>query len=451
MLPFSAINVTISRKDLKEQVSVRDLSLEGFYFRLPLDESIDELKILEIEYDSLEKRKFFTYQVPKDHWSLEEVENIPEQSVQILRIHVEDPGFEAFIRCFMKEYTSYVRMKTEESDAFLSEAMTGYPAHLESVFPEDFDTLRKKWSRGSEQGFSFFKDNVQDCSLGIFLSDSVLTDSFLEKEEMEFLDFYTQRAGIVSLEARQISFYYFGSETCCHLVPEPERMKALITKIRKYGKEPVLVLPPLNETEFHSCITKIQKLHGFLMEQRILSMELVVNDFGLLSVLDQGGMPAFRITAGISFNKRKKDVRLPYVMDVNDPDHLLRENALNTGFYPEELKKRFSVDRFTCETVGYRYRLPEGKITLMAPFYLMNTGTFCPLAAFCETADRGKQRQIKRCRDYCREEVLLYPEFLSMVGRYNSIYGMDQRFFNDLLYLKEYLGKGVDRLILNYF
>ena len=125
---------------------------------------------------------------------------------------------------------------------------------------------------------------------------------------------------------------------------------------------------------------------------------------------------------GTLLNKRKKDPRMAYKMG----DHrLLEENSLNTDFYRDDLKQRFGIIRFEWESCGYEQKLPNAENHLHLPFYQTNTSQYCTLYAGICWKDRGKQQMVTECSGLCQTAAYLYPEHLHMVGRGNSLFGMD--------------------------
>ena len=65
--------------------------------------------------------------------------------------------------------------------------------------------------------------------------------------------------------------------------------------------------------------------------------------------------------------------------------------------------------------------------------------------------ERGAQKLEKSCPHYCAERVFLYPEHLHMVGRYNSLFGIDMEILKDRKLLERCAQKGVDRVVISAF
>ena len=123
-------------------------------------------------------------------------------------------------------------------------------------------------------------------------------------------------------------------------------------------------------------------------------------------------------------------------------------NSLNAGFYRNFLEREYGIQRFEWESCGYEQQIPPGKNSLHIPFYQTNTSQYCPLGAVCETGERGRQKLAKKCPGYCTEYALLYPEHLHMIGRYNSLFGIDMRILKEEEILENYIQNGVDRVVI---
>ena len=173
-------------------------------------------------------------------------------------------------------------------------------------------------------------------------------------------------------------------------------------------------------------------------------MEIVVNDWAMVEMLC-GKTSRLHPVLGTLLNKRKKDPRMKYKSgDIS----LFQRNSLNAKFYRDFLAKEFHIHRYEWESCGYEQQIPPGKNSLHIPFYQTNTSQYCPLGAVCETGERGRQKLAKKCPGYCTEYALLYPEHLHMIGRYNSLFGIDMRILKEEEILKNYIQNGVDRVVI---
>ena len=123
--------------------------------------------------------------------------------------------------------------------------------------------------------------------------------------------------------------------------------------------------------------------------------------------------------------------------------------SFNADFYQEFLRESFGIERAEWESCGYMQDIPAGKNSLHFPFYQTNTSQYCPLYAVQKEGDRGRQRLVYKCPQYCKNAAFLYPKHLNMIGRYNSLFALDRDFLEDSEQLKRYTDSNIDRLVLN--
>ena len=145
------------------------------------------------------------------------------------------------------------------------------------------------------------------------------------------------------------------------------------------------------------------------------------------------------------------------------PGELLPDEDLDAD--AEYLKKEYGIVRYEWESFGYDMALPPGKNSLHLPFYQTNTSQYCTLYAKCMTGERGKQKLAEECPKFCKDYAFLYPDHLMMIGRYNSLFALDSRIFEDGSgsgtgteigtkikteeILKKWKKAGMDRLVVN--
>lgn len=96
----------------------------------------------------------------------------------------------------------------------------------------------------------------------------------------------------------------------------------------------------------------------------------------------------------------------------------------------------------------YQYReVPGREKQSSSSFYQTNTSQYCPMYATCVEGSRGAQVPVRKCPRFCEEQAFLYPEHLRIVGRYNSLFGVDLdvwKRMEEMLKLR-----GVDRVVVN--
>ena len=51
---------------------------------------------------------------------------------------------------------------------------------------------------------------------------------------------------------------------------------------------------------------------------------------------------------------------------------------------------------------------------------------------------------------YCNDYVFSYPKHLKIIGRYNSLFSLDDTLLKDSKKLEQYINEGIDRILLNF-
>ena len=176
-----------------------------------------------------------------------------------------------------------------------------------------------------------------------------------------------------------------------------------------------------------------------------VNVEIVVNDWAMVEIL-RGKTSHLSPVFGTLINKRKKDPRMKYK---SGDTALFQHNSLNAEFYRDFLAKEFHIHRYEWESCGYPQEFPPGKNSIHLPFYQTNTSQYCPLYALCTTGDRGMQQLAEHCPKFCEKYSLLYPEHLHMIGRYNSLFGVDKTLLESPEMWKKIKGIKPDRIVVN--
>ena len=179
--------------------------------------------------------------------------------------------------------------------------------------------------------------------------------------------------------------------------------------------------------------------------QKNESIEIVVNDWGMAQLV--GRYPEqFELCMGTLLNKRKKDPRMAYKLGDRT---LFEQNSVHAAFYREYLKEEFRMERYEWESCGNTGtgKFPEGKNSMHLPFYQTNTSQYCPLYVACTKGSRSAQMPVRECPRFCEKQAFLYPEHLRMMGRYNSLFGVDLDVWKRMREMLKLCG--VDRVVVN--
>ena len=349
------------------------------------------------------------------------------------------------------QYSQYIRWKMEDDDAALAEHMTGYPAEQDAFHLESLEEQKKVWFSGIgketfvtlQNGFVGSGQPGQPVELALELDRPEWYEAYLSMESAVFFDAYFRKIQIPDPPLFHPDRLYIGNAFCPHLAPTEEELFALMDKACRESFAVTLVFPFLLEGNLLETQQRLQRLVEWC-EQKNKIIEIVVNDWGTAHLAAQ--LPVFSLCLGVLLNKRKKDPRMAYKLGDRT---LFEQNSVHAAFYREYLKEEFRMERYEWESCGdtSTRKFPEGKNSLRLPFYQTNTSQYCPLYAACTEGSHGAQVPIRECPKFCERQAFLYPEHLRMVGRYNSLFGVDLTVLKRTGAMLEL--RGVDRVVVN--
>lgn len=266
---------------------------------------------------------------------------------------------------------------------------------------------------------------------------------YLENPVQDFVRLYEQKNGLPfsELKGKIPDRLYIGNQFCHLLFPREEQLFSLMEKAWDEHVEITLAFSYVRQ----DLLTNVEKLLGKVdkwCRDHSTSVEITVNDWAVASIIKEK-YPGLISCLGILLNKRKKDPRMKWKKGDRS---LFEENNLNSDFYREFLEQELGIDRYEWESCGYAQKIPPEKNSLHVPFYQTNTSQYCPLYAVLVNGQRGKQEYIKECPGYCTDKALIYPTHLKMVGRYNSLFALDEEFLEEP---EKRISESVDRIVVN--
>ena len=302
------------------------------------------------------------------------------------------------------------------------------------------------------------------------LDNPWLYEEYLSKDLTTFMENYWKRNYLSGhwLSDHFPQRLYIGNSFCHLLFPKEDQLFQLLEKARKESLQVTLTFSYIREFMLENTGQLMEKLENWCEENKVI-LEIQVNDWAMAEMLK--GKSLLVPALGILLNKRRKDPRLHYKTETmaqigaETESKFLEENSLNADFYRKYLEKEYGIVRYEWESCGYDMALPPGKNSLHLPFYQTNTSQYCTLYAKCMTGERGKQKLAEECPKFCKDYAFLYPDHLMMIGRYNSLFALDSRIFEDGSgsgtgteigtkikteeILKKWKKAGVDRLVVN--
>ena len=283
----------------------------------------------------------------------------------------------------------------------------------------------------------------QPVELALELDRPEWYTAYLSMESAAFFETYFRKNQIPDPPIFHPDRLYIGNSFCPHLAPKEEELFAMMDKACRESFAVTLVFPFLLEENLPETQERLYHLARWC-EQKNKTIELVVNDWGTAQLAAQ--FSAFSLCLGVLLNKRKKDPRMAYKMGDRT---LFEKNSVHAAFYRDYLKEKFRIERYEWESCGDTSirKFPEGKNSLHLPFYQTNTSQYCPQYAACVKGSRGAQVPVRECPGFCEKQVFLYPEHLRMVGRYNSLFGVDLDVWRRMEEMLELCG--TNRVVVN--
>ena len=323
-------------------------------------------------------------------------------------VFTEQEDFRKEVQGLFRRYTRYIHLKTEEDDAALAEVLTGYPAEKDEIFAKNLTEQKNIWFQ-DVPGTKLAEVLHESKEFVLELDRPELYRMYLEENIQDFMKHYWEQTFFAfSGEIQECvpDRLYIGNQFCHLLFPEEKTLKFLLDKAYREGLAITIVHTYVRENLLKNT-EKMFRMVDNWCEEKQKDVEIVVNDWAVLSMVKK--TPHLKLCMGTLLNKRKKDPRMKYKKGARE-------------FYSEN--------------------------SLHFPFYQTNTSQYCPLHAICTEGERGKQSFVENCPHFCEKYTLTYPEHLHMIGRYNSLFGLDLETLMHPEILKEKEEAGIDRFVL---
>lgn len=440
MIPSGLVNCLVNGRE----VQIIELSEQAFCIRTV--ERIKEQSTVRVNvFDFFHS----TYtEIPITEYKIIEVEQ--EEFYLVTTIQVTLPKYQEQVRLAIKNYTDYIRMKLYD-DVEFQEELTGYPVKQDEEIATDFANQKELWFQTKkvldDSTRCVWQTLQQKVELALAIDQPILYQQFLS---MEIQEFYQQRLAKNHLEGHALATYpvgrvYLGNQFCHNLAPSMDELEAMLEKSYKEGLEVTVATTYLREDAMEQTVHLLERLYAW-GKKRGKRIEIIINDWGMADLV-RDRIQVFMPVLGILLNKRRKDPRYAYKLGYSLFVEQLASNSVNSSDYREYLATRYGICRYEFETCKYPIHIPSGNHSLHFPYYQTNTSQYCTLYAKCKYDDRGKQEYVKNCPRYCETAICCYPTHLQMVGRYNSIFGLDDGFLTKPEQFIHYSDQGIDRIV----
>ena len=460
MIPFGLLAGFVGKKEVR----ITELSEEGFAFRTA--KKIPGPEKIRLCFYDLKKTDYeeMTIQTPEIE------EGDAESFFQNYIVWMEQVGereqYRELVRKLLGQYSHYIQLKLTEDDSGVAEVLTGYPAKLDQVHAKDWEEQKQMWYAEMQKAKKSDGEHTENADLhtknmrmercivsemefpefAIAIDRPELYEQYSHRSLEDFIKYYWQKQhlGKYPLAQRRPDRLYIGNQFCPHLFPADEMLFALLQKAQRESLQVTVVFTCQKESVLKSMEQLLQKLDQWC-DGHDRELEVIVNDWGLAGLV--GRMTSHLIPIlGILLNKYKKDPRIGFKQG---DQMLLKENPLGLDNYRKYLQDEFAIHRYEWECCGHEQEYPQGHNSLYFPFYQTNTSQYCPLYACCTTGERGRQKEPANCPQCCQDKVLLYPDHLKMVGRYNSLFALDDTLLRMPEQAEQLMKSGIDRLVVN--
>ena len=456
MIPFGLLAGFVGEKEVR----ITELSEEGFAFRTA--EQIQKPDCVRLCFYDLEKAQYEELILQGLELKQGEIQSFFHTYTVWMDQQQSASKYRELVRKLLGQYSHYIQLKLTEDDGGLAQAMIGYPAELDEIHAETWEQQKKLWFAEAleawQSGAGYMAEvNVHTktrCTVSemefpefaIDLDRPELYEQYSHRSLEDFIKYYWQKQhlGKYPLAQRRPDRLYIGNQFCPHLFPADEMLFALLQKAQRESLQVTVVFTCQKESVLKSMEQLLQKLDQWC-DGHDRELEVIVNDWGLAGLV--GRMTSHLIPIlGILLNKYKKDPRIGFKQG---DQMLLKENPLGLENYRKYLQDEFAIHRYEWECCGHEQEYPQGHNSLYFPFYQTNTSQYCPLYACCTTGERGRQKELVNCPRYCQNKVLLYPDHLKMVGRYNSLFALDDTLLRMPEQVEQLMKSGIDRLVVN--
>ncbi|WP_054741282.1 hypothetical protein [Cellulosilyticum ruminicola] len=320
--------------------------------------------------------------------------------------------------------------------------MSHYDYEKDSEYCKDFEEQKRYF-------FDLPESNVQvpeEVQLAFVVSEFKYYKQIIETSYKEVLSKCLKDTNISDngIFKQKLSRVYIGNDFCANLFPDEKLLMELVEKAYDERLDVTICYPPIIQRNLETLKGALSKLDDFCKQNEI-QMEITVNDWGMIGLLQEENYSNLKPILGRLLNKRKKDTRMHHRMAYSNYGIEFGLNNLNVDHYRAFLEK-YGITRYEFEAFNFKNVIPEGKHSLHFPFFQTNTASNCVLYANCKNHTVSKQELPVSCPHYCEEFYFSYPKHLNIIGKNNCIFGFDNKIFIDQEIIDYYAAQGIDRL-----
>ncbi|MDD5021382.1 MAG: hypothetical protein PHR82_04480 [Endomicrobiaceae bacterium] len=221
---------------------------------------------------------------------------------------------------------------------------------------------------------------------------------------------------------------YYGHEFCEYLLPSEDELKRVLDFVIKNNLPFTFVTPTIGNDK----INLLEKLIGITIEKADLlnKFEMVVNDFGVLSLIRQKNISNPVIAAGRLMTKQKRDPRIKYISSLSESAKKYYMSFSLDSLSNLDFIRDFNIKRFELDNVLQGISR-QSKITssLYVPYCYISTTKLCYMAQ----TDKEERYLRKKCK--CSAECINYDVYMKNDKMKRDLYLKGNTIFyaNDVL------------------
>lgn len=212
--------------------------------------------------------------------------------------------------------------------------------------------------------------------------------------------------GLLGKNRAKYTRLYFGNEFCERLIPPPKDIKEVLDFASENGFEFSFVTPYVTNKGIQKLLPLL-KIIKKDSKYKKKSYEIVINDYGVLSMLKKKNMKELKPVIGRLLTKQMRDPRIMNVkkkLSKETLEHFQQSNAslkIFQAFLYEKGVERVELDNI-LQGIKDDFSIYKIKGSLYYPYVYASTSRFC-LAKSCKDKNGRERLGISMCGKECQD------------------------------------------------
>ena len=185
-------------------------------------------------------------------------------------VFTKQEDFRKEVQGLLRRYTRYIHLKTEEDDAALAEALTGYPAEKDEIFAKNLTEQKNIWFQ-DVPGTKLAEVLHESKEFVLELDRPELYRMYLEENIQDFMKHYWEQTFFAFSEEIPECLpdrLYIGNQFCHLLFPERKLLFEIIEKAAAEQVEITLVFSYIREYMLDYITELLDEINRWCEEKR---------------------------------------------------------------------------------------------------------------------------------------------------------------------------------------